>query len=117
MTPVSQTPDDQTPDHRRPDGRAPDPGATPETEIGESDPNADSSAGLAGGMGVSSERTGTVRGGSQEVTYTSAPTHTDDEVAGEAPPEQSAFDDRPEVNPDPVEAHESDPASNPRHGV
>ena len=38
------------------------PGETPETGIEESDPNADSPEGLAGEMGVSSERQGPVRG-------------------------------------------------------
>ena len=93
-----------------------DTGATPETEIGESDPNADSNAGLAGGMGVSSERRGTVRGGSEEVTYGTAPTFTT-EPEGEAPPEKSASDGEPEVQPDTIERHESDPERNPRHGV
>ncbi len=97
-----------------------DPDATPqnapETEIGESDPNADSSEGLAGGMGVSSERRGTVRGGSEEVTYATAPTFTE-EPEGETPPEKSAFDGEPEVQPDTVARHESDPDRNPRHGV
>ncbi len=73
---------------------------TPETEISESDPNADSPEGLAGDMGVSSERKGTVRGGAEEVTYAAAPTHTDEEPEGETPPEQSAFDPRPDVHPD-----------------
>ena len=98
----------------------PDPDAThqhaPETEIGESDPNADSSEGLAGGMGVSSERKGTVRGGSEEVTYATAPTFTE-EPEGETPPEKSAFDGEPEVQPDTISKHESDPDRNPRHGV
>jgi hypothetical protein len=93
-----------------------DPGATPETEIGESDPNADSDVGLAGGMGVSSERRGTVRGGAEEVTYATAPTFTE-EPEGEAPPEKSAFDGEPEVQPDTVERHESDPERNPGHGL
>ncbi len=90
---------------------------TPETGIEESDPNADSPEGLAGEMGVSSERTGTVRGGSEEVTYAAAPTHTDDEPAqDEAPPEQSAHDERPEVQPDnDVPAHPRNPEGNPGH--
>ena len=88
---------------------------TPETEISESDPNADSPDGLAGDMGVSSERKGTVRGGSEEVTYAAAPTHTD-EPEGETPPEQSAFDPRPDVHPDnDVAPHERNPDGNPGH--
>ena len=94
---------------------------TPETPVSESDPNADSPEGLAGGMGVSSERTGTVRGGDEQVTYASAPTHTDAEEDGaptgdDVPPEQSAFDGRPEVQPDnDVPPHPHDPDKNPRH--
>lgn len=93
--------------------------STPETGVEESDPNADSPEGLAGDMGVSSERTGTVRGGSEQVTYAAAPTHPDapDGPEGDAPPEQSAYDGKPDVQPDPVEGHTSDPDSNPRHGV
>ncbi|MET0839172.1 MAG: hypothetical protein ABWY19_10350 [Marmoricola sp.] len=88
---------------------------TPETEIGESDPNADSSEGLAGEMGVSSERKGTVRGESGEVTYGAAPTHPD-EPEGETPPEQSAYDGEPEVQPDnDVTPHPRNPQGNPGH--
>ena len=88
---------------------------TPETGISESDPNADSTEGLAGGMGVSSERKGTVRGGSEEVTYAAAPTYTE-EAEGETPPEQSAFDPRPDVHPDnDVPAHPRNPEGNPGH--
>ena len=95
----------------------PDASETPETEITESDPNADSPEGLAGGMGVSSERKGTVRGGSEDVTYTSAPTFTESEESDEEPlPEQSAFDGRPEVQPDnDVERHPRNPDGNPGH--
>jgi hypothetical protein len=93
---------------------------TPETDVFESDPNADSPEGLAGGMGVSSERPGTVRGSAEEATYGAAPTYTDDgddSTTGEdAPPEQSAFDGRPEVQPDnDVPKHQHDPDKNPRH--
>lgn len=92
--------------------------STPETGVEESDPNADSPDGLAGDMGISSERTGTVRGGSEQVTYAAAPTHPEGEDSQEdTPPEQSAYDGRPDVQPDPVEGHTSDPDSNPRHGV
>ena len=51
-------------------------------------------------MGVSSERKGTVRGGSEEVTYAAAPTYTEEPPEGETPPEQSAYDGQPEVHPD-----------------
>jgi hypothetical protein len=91
--------------------------STPITGIEESDPNADSAEGLAGDMGVSSERKGPVRGQDQEVTYAAAPTHDEDEPVGDVPPEQSAYDGQPEVNPDSPGRHESDPSSNPRHGI
>ena len=94
------------------------PGETPETGIEESDPNADSPEGLAGEMGVSSERRGHVRGHAEEVTYGAAPTHPDeDEPEGDVPPEQSAYDGQPEANPDSPGAHKSDPDSNPGHGM
>src|SRR4051812_14799495 len=87
----------------------------PETGIEESDPNADSPEGLAGGMGGSSERRGPVRGQSGEVTYGSAPTHTDEPV-GDTPPEQSAYDGEPEVHPaNDVEPHPRNPDGNPGH--
>ena len=88
---------------------------TPETGIEESDPNADSPDGLAGDMGVSSERKGTVRGGDDEVTYGTAPTHTE-EPEGDASPEKSAHDGAPEVHPDnDVPAHPRNPEGNPGH--
>lgn len=99
---------------------AEDLGATPVTEIEESDPNADSAEGLAGDMGVSSERKGPVRGQAEEVTNAASAPHLDDDtqVGGEAsPPEQSAYVGPPDVNPESPGRHESDPDSNPRHGV
>ena len=89
---------------------------TPETGIEESDPNADSPEGLAGGMGVSSERKGSVRGQTEEVTYGSAPTHLDEPSEEETPPEQSAYDGKPEVHPDnDVPSHPRNPDGNPGH--
>jgi hypothetical protein len=90
---------------------------TPETGITESDPNADSPEGLAGDLGVSSERKGPVRGADDEVTYGSAPTHIDGPAEKETPPEQSAYDGEPDLNPDSPGRHESDPDNNPGHGV
>jgi hypothetical protein len=88
---------------------------TPETGIEESDPNADSAEGLAGGMGVSSERKGRVRGQEEEVTYAAAPTHSDDDPE-DTPPEQSAYDGEPEVQPDnDVPPHPRNPKGNPGH--
>ncbi len=91
---------------------------TPPTEVEESDPNADSSHGLAGDMGVSSERLGPVRGVEGNVTYAAAPTHPDDDQPeGDVPPEQSAYDGRPEINPESPGPHKSDPQANRGHGV
>ncbi|MCW2817839.1 MAG: hypothetical protein JWR42_626 [Marmoricola sp.] len=95
-----------------------------QTEVTESDPNADGTEGLAGGMGVSSERVGTVRGGDEQVTYTAAATHPAPDEVGtadgeEVPHEQSrpAQGDAPEPNPDGVASQDHDPDRNPRHGV
>lgn len=94
---------------------------TPHTDPTESDPNADSREGLGGGMGVSSERQGAIRGKDTQVTYDSAPTHTDEgpelDEDGQPVPEQSSRDGRPEVNPDGVPSHPLDPDRNPGHGV
>ena len=92
---------------------------TPFTEVGESDPNADSRDGLAGDLGVSSERRGPARGVDEEVTYGAAATHPEDEADPEdgVPPEQSAYDGQPEVNPDSPGPHVSDPDAHPGHGV
>ena len=92
-------------------------GETPHTEVQESDPNADSREGLAGEMGVSSERPGPVRGSEGDVTYGTAPTYTDDEPEGDVLPEQSADDGRPEPHPDSPGPHELDPDRNPGPGI
>jgi hypothetical protein len=89
---------------------------TPKTGIEESDPNADSPEGLAGDIGVSSERKGHVRGHTEEVTYAAGPTYTEEVPEGETPPEQSAYDGQPEVNPDnDVPPHPRNPRGNPGH--
>jgi hypothetical protein len=103
------------PDHAGPD-KTRDAGQTAPTELEESDPNADSAAGLAGGMGVSSERPGPVRGVDEDVTYGTAPTHPPEEQLDDLPPEQSAYDGKPEVHPDnDVEPHPRNPKGNPGH--
>ncbi len=123
---MSQEPD-QRPAHESAQNAPADPGSTPDTSIEESDPNADSPEGLAGEMGVSSERQGPVRGQAQEATYAATPTHPDltDEAEDdsrdgsgdhEAAPEQSAYDGRPEVQPDnDVTPHPRHPQGNPGH--
>ena len=73
---------------------------TPFTEITESDPNADSEVGLAGEMGVSSERRGPVRGQDEPVTHATAPTYVEQDEDAPTPPEQSASSGHPEVQPD-----------------
>lgn len=88
---------------------------TPHTGVEESDPNADSAEGLSGGaeggMGVSSERPGAIRGKPTEVTYDHAPTVTerDDDAATELGDDEQRHE--------PLEPHRSDPDRNPRHGV
>jgi hypothetical protein len=62
---------------------------TPETDVQESDPNADSAAGLAGEMGVSSERVGDLQGSADTGTYGAMDTQVP-EPEGDLPPEQSA---------------------------
>jgi hypothetical protein len=101
-------------------------GETPETHPLESDPNADSPEGLAGGMGVSSERTGPVRGIPGEATYGAAPYPEGEEGPppvdpdldqDETPPEKSAHDDIPETNPPSPGKHRFDPQKHPGHGI
>ena len=92
-----------------------DPGETPETEIGESDPNADSAAGLAGGMGVSSERTGTVRGGpSRSPTPRPRPSPR---TRGRDPAGAVVLRRRAGGAAGHHRSARSDPDLNPRHGV
>lgn len=81
---------------REPAGR----GTARETDVQESDPNADSAQGLAGGMGVSSERVGGLRGtGGEQGTYGAMDTDLP-EPEGDLPPEQSANPATGEPHPD-----------------
>ena len=87
-----------------------------DTDIRESDPNADSAAGLAGDMGVSSERTGPLRGGEESTHGAEYPAEPEDD---EAPPEQSADPATGEVTPsNELPEHPFDPgkASGHSHG-
>lgn len=71
-----------------------------ETDVQESDPNADSAQGLAGGMGISSERVGDLRGtGGEQGTYGAMDTDLP-EPEGDLPPEQSANPATGEPHPD-----------------
>ena len=62
-----------------------------------------------------------MRGGDEEVTYSAAPTHPDPDDDGaptgeDTPPEQSAHDGEPEVQPDnDVPSHPRNPEGNPGH--
>ena len=115
-----------------PDDR-PEAAETEETVNRESHPNAGGPAGLAGGMGVSSERHGPFEGIESTGTVASAQQTTDGESATvriEHDDVESSEDlDKPdgtspvtgvdrtvgEVQPDPVAKHEFDPSKNPRH--
>ena len=71
-----------------------------ETEVQESDPNADSAHGLSGGMGISSERVGDLRGtGGEQGTYGAMDTDLP-APEGDLPPEQSANPATGEPHPD-----------------
>jgi hypothetical protein len=77
---------------------APDSGGyARETDVQESDPNADSAEGLAGGMGVSSEIVGDLRGSHEPGTYGTEETHVP-LPDGELPPEWAPGG--PDVQPD-----------------
>ncbi len=58
--------------------------------LSDSDPNGAGPDGLAGGMGVSSERTGPVRGTPGEVTHGTEDTSTAGPADEAAPPEDEA---------------------------
>ena len=54
----------------------------------------------------------------EKVTYGAAETHADEEGReGDVPPEQSAGDGQPEVNPASLGRHEFDPDAHPGHGI
>ncbi|MDQ6686409.1 MAG: hypothetical protein M3Z50_02155 [Actinomycetota bacterium] len=81
----------------------------PETDVLDSEPNADSAEGLAGGMGVSSERVGTMRGsepGTNGAERTQAPAPIAD-----PPPEQSSDPATGEPHPDPPVLKDHGPRS------
>lgn len=112
---------------------APDPAAKPGSstegspsaedlvaDVTDSDANGNTPHGLAGGMGVSSERVGRMSDVPQEGTHAAGPTHPDagrdvrdTDVPVDAPPEQNPDPARgPEVRPDlppPADATESAP--------
>jgi hypothetical protein len=67
-------------------------------EVTDSDPSGDSPGGLAGGMGVSSERTGRVPGARGAATHGVVDPYPDLPTDDDPPPEQSAGGS--EVHPD-----------------
>ena len=85
-------------------------GQTGDEELVASNPNANGPDGAAGGMGVSSERTGPTgpgQHGTDGQLDTAPPAQAADEAAEQAvadpsdlPAEQTADDGRPDVNPD-----------------
>ncbi|HEX4189746.1 MAG TPA: hypothetical protein VHZ06_02025 [Marmoricola sp.] len=84
-------------------------------EVTDSDPNAGEADGLAGEMGVSSERVGAVRGDA-DGTHGAEDTSATDSPA-DAPPEQSADPATgPEVHPaNDLPPHQADLSRNPGH--
>lgn len=79
-------------------------------DVTDSDPNGNTPEGLAGGMGVSSERVGPLRGSTQDATHGAGPSHPQapydaatqaDTTPADAPSEQAPDMTRgPEVQPD-----------------
>ena len=89
--------------------------ADPRRDVLDSEPNFGEDSGLAGGMGVSSERVGKVRGSPEPATGgAESLEHTE---PTDPPPEQSAD---PRTGPEPHPAndlppHRADPTNNPGH--
>ena len=81
----------------------------PDPKVTDSDPSGDSPGGLAGGMGVSSERTGRVPGAEGEATHGAVDPYPELPTDENPPPEQSA--DGVEVQPDDVPPHPFDPST------
>ena len=72
------------------DGTGPSTKPVPIPEVTESDPNGSGPHGLAGGMGVSSERTGRLSGAEGEATHGATDPYPDLPADEDPPPEQSA---------------------------
>jgi hypothetical protein len=81
----------------------------PDPKVTDSDPSGDGPGGLAGGMGVSSERTGRVPGAQGEATHGAVDPYPELPTDEDPPPEQSAGGS--EVNPDDVPPHPFDPST------
>jgi hypothetical protein len=81
----------------------------PDPKVTDSDPSGDGPGGLAGGMGVSSERTGRVPGAKGEATHGAVAPYPELPTDEDPPPEQSVGGS--EVHPDGVEPHPFDPGT------
>jgi len=100
--------DQHTDDEPRVGPEPPDPNVT------DSDPSGNGPAGLAGGMGVSSERTGRVPGAQGEATHGAVDPYPELPTDEDPPPEQSAGGS--EVQPDnDLPPHPFDPGTGQRH--
>lgn len=88
--------------------------ALPDPQVTDSDPGGNGPHGLAGGMGVSSERTGHVSGAQGEATHGALDPYPDLPTDEDPPPEQSGGGS--EVHPaNDLPPHEFDPATHPGH--
>jgi hypothetical protein len=83
---------------------------SPDPKVTESDPSGDGPHGLAGGMGVSSERTGRVPGAQGEATHGAVDPYPELPADQDPPPEQAAGGS--EVHPaNDLPPHPFDPSS------
>jgi hypothetical protein len=90
------------------------PTGLPEPQVTDSDPNGNGTQGLAGGMGVSSERTGHVSGAEGEATHGVVDPYPELPTDEDPPPEQSGGGS--EVHPDNnLPPHPFDPSTAPGH--
>ena len=87
---------------------------SPDPMVTDSDPSGNGPQGLAGGMGVSSERTGPVPGAQGEATHGAVDPYPELPADEDPPAEQSAGG--PEVQPDnDLPPHPFDPRTAQRH--
>ena len=83
-------------------------------DVMESDPNGNGPQGLAGGMGISSERVGVVPGAAGTSTHGAVETHPDVPRPTDPPPEQSAGGEEPHPAND-LPPHPFDPGTAQSH--
>ena len=79
---------------------------SPDPKVTDSDPSGDGPGGLAGGMGVSSERTGRLPGAQGEATHGAVDPYPELPTDEDPPSEQSAGGS--EVHPDEIASHPFD---------